>query len=96
MTRTKESITLEMKAVIRRWVLAGALWLVLTVVATGSGVLLAEALGRSSWLVNGIPWVALVGCFIAYSLLIEPVRRKYSDLKLERGNAPSETVAGIS
>ena len=96
MTRTKEVISLEMKVVMRRWILTGVMFVVATFIAAGAGALLAAVLGRSSWLVNGIPYVAIFGCLVTYLLLISPIRRKYEDLKRERGSAPSSPVVPSS
>jgi len=96
MTRTKEAITLEMKVVMRRWVLIGLLCGVLSVLVIISWALFAADLGRGSWFVTSFPYIAVAGCTVMNVLATLPTRRKYESLKLERVTAPSETVAGIS
>ena len=96
MTRTKEVISLEMKVVMRRWVVVGVLALVITVVAVGAAALLSDALGRSSLLVRAIPHLVLIGCTVGNFLLTVPIRDRYADLKLERVNAPSKAVVSSS
>lgn len=96
MTRTRETITLEMHAVMRRWVLIGILCGVLSIAVVIAWSLFAPDLGRVNWLVTGFPYIAVAGCTVMNVLATLPSRRKYEGLKIERENALSETVARVS
>ena len=96
MMRTKEAITLEMRAAMRRWVLIGLLCGVLSVTVVIAWSLFAPDLGWTNWIVTGFPYIAVAGCTVMNVLATLPTRRKYEGLKLERESAPCETVARVS